>query len=201
MTKASVGSNGQRSLNLLTFTVVSVVAISVLYWAQSIFIPVALAAFLTFLLSPLVSALRKRGIGRTPAVFMTVCVAGIGLGMVGWVVTTQISSLLRELPKYSQNIKAKAKSLKKVASNSNRLAKMFVDINHELGSGSSADGAKGSDEAEQSGSATDRPERIIIEPQGPIWLSRLSTFLAPLMEYLGELALAIVLVIFMLQKR
>ena len=34
-----------------------------------------------------------------------------------------------------------------------------------------------------------------------MWLSRISTFLAPLMEYLGELALAIVLVIFMLQKR
>ncbi len=201
MTKASIGPNWQRSLIILTFTVVSVVAISVLYWGQSIFIPVALAAFLTFLLSPLVSALRQRGVGRTPAVFMTVCAAGLVLGMVGWVVTTQISSLLRELPKYSQNIKTKAKSLQKVASNSNRLAKMFVDINHELGSGSSTKEAKDSEDGDQSGSTMGRPERVIIEPQGPVWLSRLSTFLAPLMEYLGELALAIVLVIFMLQKR
>ena len=44
-------------------------------------------------------------------------------------------------------------------------------------------------------------ERVVIEPQSPVWLSRISTFLAPLMEYLGELALAIVLVVFMLQKR
>ena len=44
---------------------------------------------------------RQRGVRRTPAVFLTVCVAALGLGMVGWVVTTQISSLLRELPKYS----------------------------------------------------------------------------------------------------
>ena len=80
MTKASVGPNWQRSLIILTFTVVSVVAITVLYWAQSIFIPVALAAFLTFLLSPLVSALRQRGVARTPAVIMTVCVAALGLG-------------------------------------------------------------------------------------------------------------------------
>ena len=80
MTKASVGPDWQRSLMILTFTVVSVVAITVLYWGQSIFIPVALAAFLTFLLSPLVSALRQRGVRRTPAVFMTVCVAALGLG-------------------------------------------------------------------------------------------------------------------------
>jgi predicted PurR-regulated permease PerM len=201
MTKASVGPNFQRSLNILTFTVVSVVAITVLYWGQSIFIPIALAAFLTFLLSPMVSALRQRGVGRMPAVFMTVCVAGIGLGMVGWVVTAQISSLLRELPKYSHNIKAKAKSLKNVASKSNRLTKIFVDINQELSSGSSANGTKGNDQGDPGDLAIDQPERVVIEAQGPIWLSRLTTFLAPMMEYLGELALAIVLVIFMLQKR
>ena len=74
---------------------------------------------------------------------MTVCVAALGLGMVGWVVTAQISSLLRELPKYSQNIKAKAKSLKQVAASSNRLTKMLVDINHELGSGPSARRSEG----------------------------------------------------------
>jgi predicted PurR-regulated permease PerM len=201
MTKASVGPNFQRSLIILTFTVVSVATIGVLYWGQSIFIPVALAAFLTFLLSPLVSALRKRGVGRTPAVFMTVCVAGFGLGVVGWVVTTQISGLLRELPKYSQNITAKVKALKNVASHSNRLTKMFLDINQELASGSSADGAKHGEKGDESGLATDRPGRLVIEPQSSVWLSRLSTFLAPLLEYAGELALAIILVIFMLQKR
>jgi predicted PurR-regulated permease PerM len=200
MTKVPIGPNWQRSLIILTFTVVSVVAITILYWGQAIFIPVALAAFLTFLLSPLVSALRQRGVARTPAVIMTVCAAALGLGMVGWVVTTQISSLLRELPKYSQNIKAKAKSLKHVAAGSNGLSKMLMDINEELGSGASADGVKGGNTAE-SGLASNRPERILIEPQSPVWLSRISTFLAPLMEYLGELALAIVLVIFMLQKR
>ena len=42
VTKASVGPDWQRSLLVLTVTVVSVVAISVLYWGQSIFIPVAL---------------------------------------------------------------------------------------------------------------------------------------------------------------
>src|SRR5262249_27042324 len=42
---------------------------------------------------------------------------------------------------------------------------------------------------------------VIIEPQRAAWMSRLTTFLSPMLEYLGELALAIILVIFMLLKR
>ena len=62
-TRAAVRPDWQRSLSILTFTVVSVVAITILYWGQAIFIPVALGAFLTFLLSPLVSALRQAASG------------------------------------------------------------------------------------------------------------------------------------------
>jgi hypothetical protein len=41
----------QRALVVLTGTVVGVVGVSCLYWAQRVFIPVALAVFLTFLLA------------------------------------------------------------------------------------------------------------------------------------------------------
>ena len=203
MTKASVSTSWQRSINVLTVTVVAVVAITVLYWAQSIFIPVALAAFLTFLLSPVVTWLRQRGLGRTPAVIMTVCLAAFALGTVGWLVTTQISSLLRELPKYSENVKHKVKSLKKVATGSNQLTEMIVDLNRELGSQPTPKSDAGSDglaDDEPQGQSG-RPTAVVIEASTPVWLSRISSFLAPVMEYLGELALAIILVIFMLQKR
>ena len=42
---------------------------------------------------------------------------------------------------------------------------------------------------------------MIVEPQSPVWLGRITGFLSPMMEYLGELALAIILVVFMLQQR
>jgi predicted PurR-regulated permease PerM len=203
MTKASVGTSWQRSINVLTVTVVSVVAITVLYWAQSIFIPVALAAFLTFLLSPVVTWLRQRGLGRTPAVIMTVCLAAFALGTAGWLVTTQISSLLRELPKYSENVKDKVKSLKKVATSSNQVTKLIVDLNQELGLQRKSKSDAASDDLAENDTQdrTARPTAVVIEAPTPAWLSRISSFLAPLMEYLGELALSIILVIFMLQKR
>ena len=100
VSKASVGAGWQRAILTLTGTVVGVVVVGTLYWAQAVFIPVALAAFLTFLLSPLVNRLRQRGLPRTPSVIVAVLLAAAVLGGVGWLVTAQISSLLRELPKY-----------------------------------------------------------------------------------------------------
>ena len=45
------------------------------------------------------------------------------------------------------------------------------------------------------------PTAVVIEPQRAAWMSRMTSFLSPMLEYLGELALAIILVIFMLLKR
>ena len=44
-----------------------------LYWLQAVLIPVALAVLLTFLLSPVVGTLQRRGLGRVPAVLVTCC--------------------------------------------------------------------------------------------------------------------------------
>ena len=202
---ASVGSRPewQRAIVLLSGTVISVVAITILYFAQSIFIPVALAIFLTFLLNPLVSRLRALGLHRTPAVFLTVVSAALVLGLSGWIVTAQISSLLRELPEHSESIKAKVKSFKHFASGSSRIAQFVQEINNEL-VGETAPPPHSGEASPASPAAapsSDRPRAVIIQPQSPLWLNRVTSFLSPLLEYLGELALAIILVIFMLQKR
>src|SRR5262245_24972047 len=52
MAAASINLPWQRSLFLLTTTIVGVVVVGTMYWAQIVFIPVALAIFLTFLLAP-----------------------------------------------------------------------------------------------------------------------------------------------------
>jgi predicted PurR-regulated permease PerM len=204
MANARVAPQWQRSIVLLSGTVISVVAVSVLYWAQSIFIPVALAIFLTFLLHPVVSRLRLRGLNRTPAVILTVSTAALLLGVACWIVTVQISSLLHELPEHTETVKAKVKSLKTLVQGSGRFARMVEEINSEI------KGVPAPSHAAQSHATPDpadpalapaQPRAVIIEPQTPIWLSRITSFLSPLMECLAELALSIVLVVFMLQKR
>ena len=202
MTRGSGGSDWQRSIVLLSGTVIAVVAVTVLYWAQSIFIPVALAIFLTFLLNPVVSRLRLWGIGRTPAVILTVLTAALLLGLAGWVVTAQISSLLRELPEHTTTVKAKVKSLKKHFGGSTRIAQMVEEINREIVGRSHP---RTDMPPPTPPMASHRPSRNaqgrgrrardpgLARPDLPL--------LDPMMEYLGELALAIILVIFMLQQR
>jgi predicted PurR-regulated permease PerM len=228
VTKTSTGAGWQRAVITLTGTVVGVVVIVTLYWAQSVFIPVALAAFLTFLLSPFVTWCRQRGLPRTPAVILVVLFAATVLGGVGWLVTDQIGSLLRELPKYRHNIQDKVQSFKQATGKLNEIQKIVSEVNQEPAKQGARPGpgrdeekkgaadvvadalAAGDDGAdarkEQAGAddgmfASRRPTAVIVEPQGAAWMSRLTSFLSPLLEYLGELALAIILVIFMLLKR
>jgi predicted PurR-regulated permease PerM len=201
MTRGSGSSDWQRSIVLLSGTVIAVVAVTMLYWAQSIFIPVALAIFLTFLLNPVVSRLRLWGLGRTPAVMLTVLTAALLLGSAGWVVTAQISSVLHELPEHTATVKAKVKSLKKLLGGSSRVTRMIEEINREIQGPPPAPEAAGTMPASDELAGPDRPTAVVVSPETPAWVDRISAFLTPMMEYLGEFALAIILVIFMLQQR
>ena len=130
MIKASPIPAWQRALVILTSTVVGVVVVAGLYWAQSVVIPIVLAVLLTFILGPIVTALGRRGLGRTPAAVFVVLITALVVGGTLWLFTAQVTSLVGELPKYSANIKEKARSLRRFADNSatQSLERMIVDI-------------------------------------------------------------------------
>src|SRR5262249_51635287 len=88
-----------------------VVVVAVLYLAQAILVPLALATLLAFLLTPVVTWL-ERGLGRAPAVLAVVILTFTGLGVVGWTVTQQLGTLVTELPTYRQNINAKIRDVR-----------------------------------------------------------------------------------------
>jgi predicted PurR-regulated permease PerM len=131
---------------------------------------------------------------------LTVCTAAVGLGLGGWLVTTQVSSVLAELPEHTQNVRTKVRSLKRVVERSSRLARMLVDVNEELG-GPVARPRFESNRAAGDGPPQRPPATPAAEPELSVWLARITLFLSPLLGLLSELALAIILVVFMLQKR
>jgi hypothetical protein len=69
-----------------------------------VLIPLALAVLLTFLLSPVVSTLQRRGLGRAASVLVTVLLALSILGGIGWTLARQMVTLADELPGYSLDI-------------------------------------------------------------------------------------------------
>ena len=173
------------------------------------FIPVALAVFLTFLLAPLVTALQRYGMRRLLAVILVVVLAGVLLGGSIWLITAQVTSLAGEVPKYTENIKDKVKSLRHLGQGSvtNGLERMIRDISQEWnlpeGSPEGEDAKKLAARAAEKPAATaaEKPTAVVLEPESPTWLARIPALLSSLLETLGGLALALVLVIFMLLKR
>ncbi len=163
----------QHAFMILTGTVVGVVVVTCLYWAQTVFIPVVLAVLLTFLLAPLVTALQRCGLRRLLSVIVVVMLAGALLGGVVWLVTAQVTSLAGEAPKYTENIKGKVKSLRRLGQGSvtSRLEKMIA--RHYRG----VEPAHGVPRRERHGgkpvvAARREPTTVVVEPERPVWLAR-----------------------------
>ncbi|HEY1889206.1 MAG TPA: AI-2E family transporter [Steroidobacteraceae bacterium] len=92
------GSRQATASGTVLLTVIVVVA--VLRLAQDLFVPLALAILLTFLLAPIVARLRRWHIKRLIAVIVSIVLA---LGMIGGVAAVifgQLSDLAHQLPQY-----------------------------------------------------------------------------------------------------
>jgi predicted PurR-regulated permease PerM len=85
--------------------------IATLYFARDFLIPLALAALLTFLLSPLVTRI-ERWLGRIAAVLLVAVMILAATGTAGWVLTRQLVDLATKLPDYKENIQAKLRSIR-----------------------------------------------------------------------------------------
>jgi predicted PurR-regulated permease PerM len=163
-----------------------VLVVVVLYWAQAIFVPFALAILLTFVLAPPVTWL-ERWVGRVAAVLVVVSLVFTALGLAGWGVARQMSSLAQDLPAYRDNIRTKIRDVRGAGKGSTveKLQETIEGIKADLGTPA----------PRRTGS---RPVVITSEdPTGYLGLAWLSPMLGPL----GTAGLVLALVIFMLHER
>jgi len=188
----------QRALIILSGAVVTVVVISCLYLARIICIPVALAIVLTFVLRLPVLSLQERGLGRTPAVLVVVLLAGLLLAGLSWMVASQISGLLAELPKYSKNVEDKIHSFQNLTKD-NSLGKMIRRLSTAWNHPEESEEESG--EALNKSSPSDNVAKVVVEPTGSPWLGLVPSVLGAVLEGLAKAGLAIVLTVFMLLKR
>ncbi|OWK46431.1 AI-2E family transporter [Fimbriiglobus ruber] len=188
----------QRAVIITSATVLTVTIGSLLYWAQAIVIPLALAVFLSFVLSPIVSALQRRGIPRIPSVVFAVLVAvAVCVSVVG-VVGSQLASMTRTLPKHEENINRKLATARKWAlgmEGSNRIGAMIDRLGKTL---SPTPPVTESQSQNEEASAAPAPSTVVLEAQRPSWASKLDGYVSPVAGFLGEAAFSFILVIFIL---
>lgn len=174
-----------------------------LYWARQVLIPVALAVLLAFILTPAVSALQRRGLGRLPSVILVVLLALLLMGGVGYVISRQINNLVGNLDKYKENIVNKIESLRGGEEGGfvGRIQHTISDITEELTQNAQEkQKKKEADQGPESkpGEAADKPLYVQTTPSG--W-SHVGEAVGPAAEGLGNAFLILVLVVFMLIQR
>lgn len=83
------------------------VVVAALYFAQEVFIPLALAMLLTFVLAPLVARLERLRLRRAPSVLIVVLLSLGMVGGLGYLVTSELLKLVENSEIYKANIKRK----------------------------------------------------------------------------------------------
>src|SRR5688572_7730738 len=164
-----------------------VLVIVVLYWAQAVFVPIALAILLSFVLAPPVNWL-ERWLGRVPAVLMVVTLVFVVLGLAGWGLARQMNNLAEDLPGYRVNILSKIADVRGAGKGGavEKLQETIEDIKTDLGKSDVPTGT------------VSRPVVVTSEQ-----VSGFSGFawLGPIVSPLSTAGLVLAMVIFMLLER
>jgi len=163
-----------------------VLVVGVLYWAQEILVPVALAILISFVLTPPVVSLQRR-IGRLPAILLVVSLVFSGLGLATYGIVRQMGSLSTDLIAYRQNIRAKVADVRGVGKGGSveRLQTTLEDIKKDIGVPTTPQGTPS------------QPVVVSRDQSAVPGLSWLGPFVAPA----GTASFVAVLVLFMLLER
>jgi predicted PurR-regulated permease PerM len=125
------GERPKENTGTTLLTVVVVVA--VLYFAREVFIPLALAVLLAFLLAPLSHRLRRWGLWRVPSVLVVVLFSFALIGVIGAVMASQLTDLGHKLPEYQHNVHQKVESIRNSGSGlMTRATRLVQRISEEL---------------------------------------------------------------------
>jgi predicted PurR-regulated permease PerM len=99
------------SMHTLASVVTCVVVVSGLYFGRAVLIPITLSVLLSFLLAPLVNALRRFHIPQSLSILIAVLATVLALAGIGTLIGAQVVQLAADLPQYQEAIMEKAETV------------------------------------------------------------------------------------------
>src|SRR3954462_11618946 len=124
---------------------------AMLYFGRHIFIPLALALVLSFLLSPLVAGLQKAHLGRVPSVLAVMLFCFALTVTVGWGVAGQLLEITSHIGDYRINFEEKISSFHEHKSTPLSQATATVEELNKALSSSPAEAAKAAKNKQEGG--------------------------------------------------
>ncbi|WP_425493268.1 AI-2E family transporter [Microvirga zambiensis] len=179
--------------------------IAALYVGREVFVPVALAILLSFVLAPLIRLLQKAHVPRALAVVGVVLVAFAGITALATVMATQVTQLAGDLPRYQATMREKVQSLRGSAAGSSaleRAADVLQDLGKELDRPHAGTSPPANPLTPNSVPATEtKPIPVEVRQPDPGALQTLGAFITPLIHPAATTGIVIIFVIFILLQR
>ncbi len=175
---------------------VFVVVIAGLFFAKDVLIPITLAILLSFVLSPLVSGLRRIRVPKGLAVMVAVLTALGILGGIGTLVGTQAASLAGDAPAYARTIETKIDSAKRFA------ADRVAFFAHDRSPAPAAvSGPPRTNTERILASRARAPVPVTVQEQEPDALTMAGQILAPVAAPFETFVIVLVVAIFILMQK
>ena len=183
---------------LLSAALLLLTAATILRLGRDVFVPIALAVLLSFVLAPAVRGLQRIAVPQGIAVLTTVLLAFALIGGLLVVAGNQLAGLGAELPRYQTTVREKIGKLGGAVAPSgtvNRALEAFEEIGNELRNLSApATPAAGTKDA------APKPIPVIVQENTGLF-GTLSLVISPLLHPLATGGLVLLLVVFVLASR
>lgn len=174
--------------------------ITALYVGREIFVPIALAVLLSFVLAPLAERIEAWNVSRKAAVPIVVLAAFLAIFALGSLIASQITQLANGLPGYQQTMQEKISSLRSVATVGplERAANVLQNLGKELNKPNDIDA-----EIPGTGVQADQTKPIPVEVRTPppTALESIASLITPLLRPMATVGIVIIFVVFILFQR
>ncbi len=192
-------------LSTVAAAILAVIIIAMLYFGREIFVPIALAILLSFVLAPLVLILQRVRVPRGLAVVSVALLAFALIFAMGSLLATQLTQLAGELPRYQSTISEKIQSFRDTKAGRGTLERasdMLKDLSKEIDKPKDAASARGPSSIVNAGtSGSQAPVPVEVRQPDPGALENLRTLISPLVHPLATTGIIIIFVIFILLQR
>ena len=192
-------------LGAVATAILACIIVATLYFGREIFVPIALAILLSFVLAPLVGLLQHLRVPRGVAVVSVVVAAFALIFAMGSLLATQLTQLAGDLPRYQSTISEKIQSIRETTAGRGTLERasgMLKDLGKELDkpNDTGSKPSSGSILAPKSPAAV-TPLQVEVRQPDPGALESLRTLISPLLHPLATTGIIIIFVIFILLQR
>jgi len=181
------------------------IAVAALYFARDLFIPLAFALILAFLLMPLMDGLRRLHLGRVLAALAALALSFVLVGAGVTVVTTQLVAIADKLPDYQQNISQRLAKIRGpnvlggVTRGLQTIAHGLSNVN--VPSSGQNEQPAGQTGGTQSSNSPQKPLPVqVVPPQESDWMT-LHDLFGPVLRPVGVAGVVLVFTAFILLRR